>query len=467
MDCPRIVIAGTHSGVGKTSLTLAFVAALRKRGYRVQTFKAGPDFLDPSYLAVASGRPCYNLDGWMTDRNYVCRLFARAAKNADIAVIEGVMGLFDGADPADSTGSTAEIAAWLNAPALLIVDAHGASRSLAATVKGYADFEKDVHVACVLANRSGSERHKTWLADSLAAAQLPPLIGAIPRDVLSGLPSRHLGLVSADAGNVSQALLDNYADAVERYASVDEFLHIARSAPPLNINTFSNNRDMSPACEGGNQRVTIGVARDAAFHFYYQDMFDELAALGCDLYFFSPVADNRLPGDLDALYIGGGYPEEQAAELSANKAMLADIREFATSGRSIYAECGGLMYLCSALKKQDGVAFPMADVIPATTRMLDKKKSLGYAEVTLNSNSLWGLKGTKLRGHEFHYSELTSDPAIADGWNAVYEVKRRRMPETAGEGFQKGRILASYVHLHLAARPEALRHFISLCRANT
>ncbi|MGZ6291199.1 MAG: cobyrinate a,c-diamide synthase, partial [Syntrophales bacterium] len=200
-----------------------------------------------------------------------------------------------------------------------------------------------------------------------------------------------------------------------------------------------------------------------AFHFYYQDFFDELVMRGCTMHYFSPLADSALPANLDALYIGGGYPEEHAEMLSENREMLAAIREFASSGRPVYGECGGLMYLCRKLEKQNGVAHSMVGLIPASTRMLDRLKSLGYVEVSLNTNSLWGAPGTVLRGHEFHYSELTSNPTEDPTWRAVYSMKRRRTDDGAMEGFQKGRVLASYAHLHLASRPEALKYFIDHC----
>ncbi|MGD1152650.1 MAG: cobyrinate a,c-diamide synthase [Syntrophales bacterium] len=465
MDSPRIVIAGTHSGVGKTSVTLAVVAALRKRGFKVQTFKVGPDFLDPSYLTMASERPCYNLDGWMAGRDYVCRLFARASESADISVIEGVMGLFDGADPDSSEGSTAEIARWLDAPVLLVVDVYGIARSIAAVVKGYTDFEAGLKVAGVIANRCGSEGHTLWLAESLASASLPPLAGAIPMDGFPHLPSRHLGLVTADNGNLSQPVLNGLADAFEQYASVDKVTEIARSAPSLDLQSITFPPPVG-GIEGGGEtgnqikRISIGVVYDAAFHFYYRDLFDELEMMGCMLKFFSPIADNHLPEGLDALYIGGGYPETHAEALAANEEMLSDIRKFSSSGRPVYGECGGLMYLSRTLETKDRVQYPMVGLIPASTRMLDRIESLAYVEVTLNADSLWGARGTTLRGHEFHYSELTADPTENAGWSTVYTARKRRSADTTREGFQNGRVLASYTHLHLASRPEALRYFI-------
>ncbi|MCX5847285.1 MAG: cobyrinate a,c-diamide synthase [Deltaproteobacteria bacterium] len=466
MDSPRIVIAGTHSGVGKTSVTLAVVAALRKRGFKVQTFKVGPDFLDPSYLTMASERPCYNLDGWMAGRDYVCRLFARASESADISVIEGVMGLFDGADPDSSAGSTAEIARWLDAPVLLVVDVYGIARSIAAVVKGYTDFEAGLRVAGVIANRCGSEGHALWLAESLASASLPPLAGAIPMDGFPHLPSRHLGLVTADTGNLSRPVLNGLADVFEKYASVDTVMEIARRAPSLDVKSIT----FPPPAGGieggvktGNRfkRISIGVAYDEAFHFYYRDFFDELEMMGCMLKFFSPIADNHLPEGIDALYIGGGYPEEHAEALAANEEMHSDIRKFSSSGRPVYGECGGLMYLSRTLETKDGVQYPMVGLIPASTRMLDRIKSLAYVEVTLNADSLWGARGTTLRGHEFHYSELTADLTENEGWATAYTVRKRRADDIAREGFQSGSVLASYTHLHLASRPEALQYFMN------
>jgi len=218
--------------------------------------------------------------------------------------------------------------------------------------------------------------------------------------------------------------------------------------------------------EHQSKHISIGVAHDAAFHFYYQDLFDELETRGCTFYYFSPLADSHLPDNIDALYIGGGYPEEHAEILSANRQMLSSIREFSSSGRPVYAECGGLMYLCRTLEKKDGTQYPMAGVIPASTRMLDRLKSLGYVEVTLKAASLWGAEGAALRGHEFHYSELTADPTADAAWRTVYTLKKRQSDSAAKEGFQSGRVLASYSHLHLASHPEALRYFIDHCGAD-
>ncbi|MCL5283179.1 MAG: cobyrinate a,c-diamide synthase [Armatimonadetes bacterium] len=453
--CPRIVIGGVESGAGKTSVTLALVATLRRRGIKVQTYKVGPDFLDPSHLAQASGRPCYNLDGWMMGREYVERLFARTAGVCDLAVIEGVMGLFDGADPTTSEGSTAEIARWLKAPVLLVVSAQGMARSLAALVKGYAEFEPGVNIAGVIANQCGSARHAELLADSLKVAQLPPLIGGVPHGAFPELRSRHLGLITADGRNTPKSVLDRFADAVDQNLPVDEVIRLAQSAPPLPAAIL----EPAPV----KRPVRIGVAYDEAFHFYYQDLFDELEMRGCELVRFSPVGDAYLPAGLDAIYFGGGYPELYAEALTANQGMRDEVRRFAAH-RPIYSECGGLMYLAQQLETVDGRQHPMIGLLPTSTRMLNRLKALGYIEVTLNEASLWGEKGAVLRGHQYHYSELIGDPLLNPNWKTVYTLRWWHRNATECEGFQSGSVLASYVHLHLASKPAAMEHFIGLCK---
>jgi cobyrinic acid a,c-diamide synthase len=460
--CPTLVIAGTHSGSGKTSLTLALIRMLTRRGLAVQTFKAGPDFLDPTYLALASGRPCYNLDGWMLGKEHVCRLFERAAADADYALVEGVMGLYDGADTATDEGSTAQIARWLGAPVLLVASVHGMGRSVAALVKGFVDFAADLRFAGVVANHCGSERHADWLADSLRAAGLPPLVGGIPRGAFPELASRHLGLFTADQRLLPETVLDALADALERHISIDALF------PDLPARTISTSPVFSPAVGtieigAGYKRLRVGVARDPAFHFYYQDLFDALATAGCEMVFFSPLSDRRLPEGISGLYLGGGYPEAHAAALAANGDMLAAIRDYAATGRTLYAECGGLMYLSRGLLTEDGCFHSFLGILPTRTRMLSTKKALGYVDVALTADSLWGHCGDAFRGHEFHYSELIDDLSADPSWRAVYALRRRRSETVEKEGYQKGAVLASYTHLAYAARPAAIEHFLNHC----
>jgi len=489
---PSLVIAGTHSGVGKTSFTLALARALTRGGLKVQTFKVGPDFLDPTYLALASGRPCYNLDGWLAGHDHCRRLFARTTTDADCALVEGVMGLFDGADVQSDEGSTAEIARLLNAPVILVVNVHGMGRSFAALVKGYTTFQTDLRFTGVVANHCGSEHHAALLSDSLQAAGLLPLLGAIPRGAFPELASRHLGLVTADRGQLPESFLDALADALEQNLSLEKLFpkmltkttkptapvdpgerrdaHDSRQMtlcpepdaterpePPVATPTIGE-----PEFAPSPGRLRVGVARDAAFHFYYQDLFDALRKSGCEVVFFSPLADRGLPERISGLYLGGGYPELHAAELAANGEMLAAIRAYADSGRPLYAECGGLMYLSRGIEAA-GRFYPLSGVLPTRTHMLTGKKALGYVEVALTEDSLWGRRGDLLRGHEFHYSELVDDPVSDPAWRKVYSLRRRRTDTVETEGYQNGAILATYTHLHYASRPAAVAHFLERC----
>ena len=458
VSCPRVIIAGTGSGVGKTSVTLALIAVFKKRGLRVQSFKIGPDYLDPTYLSLASGGPCYNLDGWMTGEDYVRELFADRAATADIAILEGVMGLFDGSDPVGPEGSTAEIAEWLNAPILLVVDAYGVARSFAAVVKGYTEFQPQLDIAGVIANHCGSEKHGAWLGESLSAFGLPGLVGALPRGCFPELPSRHLGLVTADSRNLPDSIISALADALEMHVDVNAIWNIAGRAPSFEIE--------APKQKIANEekRVRLGLAFDSAFHFYYPDNLEAMEKAGCELTRFSPLHDRSLPEALDAIYLGGGYPEEYAETLASNATMLDSIRDFAASGKPVYAECGGLMYLGQGIERIDGKRFELVGILPVWTKMLDRLKSLGYVEVTLAEDSLFGKRGTSFRGHEFHYSELLEDPSGHDGWRTAYRISRRRVDAVANEGFQLGKVLASYVHAHLASKSELVNHFVSLCQ---
>jgi cobyrinic acid a,c-diamide synthase len=482
------VIAATGSGVGKTSLTLGLAWALVRRGLKVQTFKVGPDFLDPSYLAMASGRTCYNLDAWMTAAPYVGRLFARATADADLALVEGVMGLFCGASPEGLEGSTAEIALALDAPVLLAVDARGAGRSLAATVHGFTHFEPRLQLAGVIANQCGSAGHGALVAEALRAAGLAPLVGAVPRDALPKLESRHLGLVAADQSGITPAVIDQLADALERHVDLDAITTLAsghlwsaatcrRFLEELATNNRSDSSPQSslcsaPAAESGDKSphskvppaVRLGVARDEAFHFYYPDNLQSLAEQGAELIGFSPLADATLPENLDALYFGGGYPELYAQRLAANRPMREAVRDFAASGRCVYAECGGLMYLGRSLSTTDDQTHAMAGVLPVDTRMLPRLSRLGYVEVAFRADGLWGPAGWQCRGHEFHYSQITSDQSRSAGWQPAYALSRRRAESGQPEGFARGNVLASYVHLHWASRPESVQCFLSRCQ---
>lgn len=453
---PRLVIGGAHSGVGKSSVSLAVVAALRQRGLQVQTFKVGPDYLDPGHLARLSGRPCYNLDGWMCDEVYVRQLFLDACADADIAIIEGVMGLFDGSSINSLDGSTAQIASWLQAQVVLVVNAHGMARSVAALVQGYTAFDPAVQIGGVIANMCGSLSHGELLSQALAAAQLPPLLGAIHRADFPTLPSRHLGLVSAEEFDWDSELCNRLSEVAEDRVDLNRLMALVAS------------KDTLVGCPSAVQKVLdenlrIGIARDAAFQFYYPDLFDALKNRGIELCFFSPLCESSVPKGCDALYLGGGYPEVHAEVLSENRSMLQSVADFCQSGRPVYAECGGLIYLSHGVEIDDS-RWPLVGVLPSWARMLEKRKALGYIEVTLQRSSLFGDCETRLRGHEFHYSELNSDPVGVDGWQSAYRLRQNRSGNCCDEGYQRGLVLASYAHLHLASKPRALDAFIETIR---
>ena len=452
LTVPRIVIAATGSGVGKTTATVALLGALCARGLKVAAFKCGPDYLDPTYHARALGRPSHNLDGWMMGRDGVLATFERVAADADVAVIEGMMGLFDGATPIADEGSTAEIAKWLGAPVVVVCDASGIARTVAAIAAGFARFDPAVNVAGLICNRIGSRGH----LDLLRAAQ-PELaiLGGLPTAPELVFPERHLGLRSADSDHIPDSSFAGWTQRAAEWLDLDAIVALARSAPPL-----SRTID-SPAPEQSGMRCRIAIARDDAFHFYYEDNLRRLAVLGAELIEFSPVKDRRLP-EAHGLYFGGGYPETLASELAANQPMIGAIRGFAAHGAPIYAECGGLMYLAKGIRTLDGVTHRMVGLVPGVAEMRDRLQALGYVDVQTRAASILGPAGIKFRGHQFRYSILEG----ADSAEEIYTVVPRWGGATFTEGYRSGNVLASYVHAHWASNPRAAEGFVASCVAS-
>jgi cobyrinic acid a,c-diamide synthase len=447
-----LVIAGTQSGVGKTTVTLGLLAALRRRGLAVQPFKVGPDFIDPGHHSRAAGRVSRNLDGWMLTREANLGLFRRQVRGADVAVVEGVMGLFDGYDGASDAGSTAQMAKWLGLPVLLVVDARAMARSVAALVQGFVGFDPDLSLAGVVFNRIGSATHLKYLQQALASVKGVRCFGGLPRDQELAIPERHLGLATAEDYPLEEAYLQHLADWVEKHLDLEGLL---QALPPL-----APAEEPEPAAAAPT--VRLGVAQDRAFCFYYPENLELLAAAGAELVFFSPLHDRQLPVDLHGIYLGGGYPELAAQELSANESMQNAVREAAAAGIPIYAECGGLMYLAREIRDLEGRAHPMAGVLPFTVRMLPRLKALGYREVTLSAPGLLGPPGTTARGHEFHYSEIVGEP---DHVLRLYRLTPRRGGTAVSEGYSISNVLASYVHLHFGSNPEVARNLVASCRA--
>jgi cobyrinic acid a,c-diamide synthase len=453
------VVAGTSSGVGKTTITAALLAALRARGLTVQPFKCGPDYIDPAHHVAIAGRPSYNLDTWMMPRETNRSLFRQAMQGADIAVVEGVMGLFDGASGSSEEGSTAEIAKLLGLPVVLVLNASKAARSAAAVVKGFRDFDPQLRILGVILNGAAGPAHVHLLREAIAQIDVP-VLGSFPRMPDAALAERHLGLVTAVEKTWSAEQVKALAEAAESNLTLDELL----AGCELRDNAAqaaSKTPDQNTAFElGAIERVRIGVARDRAFSFYYQSSLDALRAAGAELIDVSPLSDTSLPASLDGLYLGGGYPEIFAEDLAGNRTFIASVRAYVASGSPTYAECGGLMYLSEELITLDGRAHTMAGVLPIAIEMLKRLDGFGYTEVELQNDCLLGQRGARLRGHSFHYSRVTRVGKIERSYRT-----RNLLTQTENhEGYALGNVLASYIHLSLAAHPEAAAHFVRSCR---
>lgn len=449
LNIPRLVIAGTGSGVGKTTVVLGLVQALQQRGLRVATFKCGPDYLDPTYHARVTGRVCHNLDGWLMGREAVLQTFAEGCQDADIAVIEGVMGLYDGLSPTADTGSTAEIAKWLKAPVLLVIDAKGMARTIAPIAQGLCAFDPELIVKGVVTNFVGSPGHLALLRAALAPL---PVVGGFPKSYAEAFPERHLGLHSATEVSVSEAQLKFWGDLCVEWFDLDQILKCAVSTE-LSLPNSQPTLALGPRCK-------IGVALDASLHFYYANNLTQLKMAGAELVYFSPIHDSQLPA-VDGLYFGGGYPELFALELAQNESMKRAVREFAASGRPIYAECGGLMYLSENLVTTQKETYAMVGLIPATVTMGEKLKALGYVEVATERDTLLGPAGLRFRGHQFRYSDLTLNPLSEV--DLSYRLRQRRGNVTSAEGYSCGNVLATYVHAHWASNPAVAEGFVAAC----
>jgi cobyrinic acid a,c-diamide synthase len=440
VNTPRIVVAGTHSGVGKTTVASGLMAALSSEGFRVAPFKVGPDFIDPSYHTLAAGRPGRNLDAFLSGPDLIGPLFAHGAQGADIAVIEGVMGLFDGKGGGD-LASTAHVARLLEAPIVLVVDARAMSRSVAAMVHGYTTFDPKVRVAGVVLNRVGSRVHETMLREALKPLSIP-ILGVLRRDDEIHTPDRHLGLVPvAERREEATRSLDALGKVISRSLNLDGIVRLARSAGPLVVEAWSPESPNLDRSDG----VRVAVATGPSFSFLYRENLELLEGAGAEVVTFDPTTEEDLPAGTDALYLGGGFPETYAEALSTNGRMRESVQAFAAGGRPVVAECGGLLYLVCEL---DG--HPMCGVLDAEATMTDRL-TLGYREARALMDSPLAEHGANVRGHEFHYSAVEPGAGERPAW------------ELAGrgqEGFVAGGVHASYLHTHWAATPELPRRLL-------
>ena len=448
------VIAGTHSGVGKTTVALAVMAALRRRGLRVQPFKIGPDFIDPSLHAEVCGLPSYNLDGWMLPRNYNRRSFRRNMQGNDVGVVEGMMGLYDGRSGTTKEGSTAEMAKLLGLPVILVVDVSAMARSVAAMIHGYCRFDLETRIAGVVFNRVAGEGHLKYLNEALRLLRGVECFGGVPSEKQVRIPERHLGLFVAEENVLDRRLIRRLARLAEDHLNLDCMLKKTRVAVGLPPSKAQNGA-------AAFEQVPIAVARDRAFCFYYPDNLELLRAAGAKLELFSPIAGCGLPPGTRGVYLGGGYPELYASELARNRRMQTAVGKFIEAGGPVYAECGGLMYLTKALIDGQKQEYPMVGAYSFKSRMLPQLKALGYREVVA-SEKTFVARGQKIRGHEFHYSELEG-PRRGKEIERVYSV-RATSTTNFPEGYRYKKCLGSYVHVHFGSNPAFAQGFVDACR---
>ncbi len=453
MNLPRLIIAGTHSGVGKTTLTLGIISALSKRGVSVQAFKAGPDYIDPTYHSEASGNICVNLDSWLLSKDAVIELFRRRAEDADISVIEGVMGLYDGLKDTE-LGSTAHLAKILNSPVILILDARSLSRSAGAIAMGYKEFDRKIDIAGIILNNIASVNHYKYIKSAIEGGTKIPVVGCLPRDPELKLSERHLGLIPLEEKRLSSGFYKKLSKRVEDHIDLTSILRIGRQARPL-----LNPRVMIFKKGPQKSRVTIAVARDAAFNFYYQDNLEILNHLGADIVTFSPLRDGELPKGADGLYIGGGFPELFASDLSKNNSLKRSILRKAEDGLPIYAECGGLMYLVDSIIDFEDRKFSMVGIFKCSVRMGDRLRRMGYVNLEIIRDNILGKKGQRNRAHLFHWSRLTNIPK-----DASFAYKIEKNENIIYDGLIRRNVLAGYAHLHFASDLKVAKNFINSCR---
>lgn len=447
----RIVIAGTGSGAGKTTVTIGLMAALQKRGHVVQGFKCGPDYIDPTYHTAVTKRASRNLDSFMLSHDAVREIFVRGSEGADISIIEGVMGMYDGKEPTSDKGSTAEISILTDSPVLLVVNCQSMARSAAAIVKGFQLLNPEANIVGVIANKTGSEGHYKIVKAAIEQECAIPVVGYLKREESMEIPERHLGLVPSVERGELDPLFARLAELIEQTVDIEQIWELAkRPALAAKPQLFAVRRPL--------QEVTIAVAKDSAFHFYYPENLELLQAYGATVRFFSPLAGERVPEEAHGLYIGGGFPEEFAAELSARTDVLESVRQAIRAGLPTLAECGGYMYLTEAIVTTSGESYPMAGIIPGKVTMQKKLAALGYREVRgAADNFLIGPDDTA-KGHEFHYSTYAADDVLP----YAYETKGLRGSKQ--EGYASGNLVAGYTHLHFASNPVLVERWIGRCQ---
>ena len=450
---PRIMIAGTNSGVGKTTVTLGIMSALVQKGIEVQGFKAGPDYIDPSHHKFVTGNASRNLDTWMMGDSACRELFERSAVNADVSVIEGVMGLYDGSIDSTGHGSSAHLAKLLKTPVILVISAKGIAQSAGAVVMGYKEFDKDINLSGIIVNNVSSHSHYDCIKSSIEETCSVPVLGYLKKDKEIIIPERHLGLVPSEE-NVGQSnLYERLGKMALETVDIDGLLKVARSAGAF------PDYDKSIFLDGNvTADINLAIAKDNAFCFYYQDDIDLFEALGAKVKYFSPLSNRRLPDDIDGIFLGGGFPELYTEKLMENDSMKKSILEAYNQGTVIYGECGGMMYLLERLIDCDGSSFNMCGVLSGTSRMENRRQGLGYIIAEATCDNVICKRGDTFRAHEFHWSKLLDVPE-----NTIFAYKTRKSngKESGYDGISRKNVLASYTHVHFSSNPELARNLLS------
>lgn len=449
LGIPRLVIAGTQSGVGKTTIVSGLLVALRNKGIKAQAYKVGPDYIDPGYHALASGRPCHNLDSWLMPEARLLSMFAATSAGMDVAIIEGVMGLFDGGS--GGVASTASVARLLKAPVVLVVNARSAGESVAAVVLGFKLYDPQVCLAGVILNQVGSDSHQLMVTEAVERIGVK-VLGVIRRNDQLKVPERHLGLLPVTE-NEATPVLDKIHAAIAGQLDIPALLELAATAVELSI----------PASPGlpVRRRARIGVAQDEAFSFYYPESLRVLEEMGAELIAFSPLRDSELPM-VDGVLFGGGFPEMFLARLADNHSLLDSIRKAAERGVPMVAECGGYMYLCREVQSFDGRIYSMVGLIPEICRMENRLQAIGYVEATACIDNVLCRAGDVLRGHEFHFSRMEAAEKEVQVQPA-FQIRKKRTGATTLGGYANEHLVASYLHIHFAGNPEAARRFVDCC----
>ncbi|HZK17902.1 MAG TPA: cobyrinate a,c-diamide synthase, partial [Clostridia bacterium] len=458
MVYPRLVIAGVHSGVGKTTIALGVMAALSKRGLKVRPYKVGPDYIDPGLHYHATGVKSHNLDSWMGRQEVLKSIFLKNSRAGDISVIEGAMGLFDGARNERLRGSTAHVALILDSPVVLVVDVKGLGRSCLPLIQGFKEFEPALNLSGVILNKAGGDFYGKTIKNSIEEELGIRVFGCLPNNRDITIPERRLGLLPAEENKELKNVLVAMADMIETQVDLDGMIEIAGLSGEGNLVADSVRGNNGFTGGTGNRKVTIGVAKDRAFGFYYQDNLDYLQELGATLKFFSPLNDGGI-GGVDGLYIGGGFPEKYLDELAGNASMIASIKDAHTRGLPIFAEGEGFVYLAKKITDLGGASHPCVGLVPACVRMTKKLSALGYVTATVISDSVIADKGDTLKGHEFHYADVEG----LEQEDRAFRLTGGKGADNRLEGFVRGNLTATYSHYHFRSNPKAAVNFIKAC----